>query len=412
MNIVFIARSYIDEYLGGASVYYTQLAKYFYKFGCVVHILVGTHNKSKKGVFRKEGVYIHKIFLKYNNSLFNYIYRNWAYAKELRKICNKIKIDLLNIQEAGFLLFIKKNLFLRKIPVVYTFHAPVHYEVIYDYIKMKNQWNGIEKIQKYLKMKAQYFKFKLAEYSDLSYARRIIVMSNFVKNNVRRIYGERYMRNLKVYPIGVDQELYSPVNNKYSLRKKMNIDPEKICFFTLRRLEPRMGLEKLLCAIKLIIEERITNNLHFLIGGTGVLKDRLVSLAKKLEISGYISFLDYISDKDKNSYYQVSDCFILPSEELEGFGIVTIEALSCNLPVIATSIGASPEILNKINPELVINGVEASDIAEKIIYFLNNYDFYHGNLKFSEYAKKHYDWKLISKNLIDEYKLVANERGC
>jgi glycosyltransferase involved in cell wall biosynthesis len=264
---------------------------------------------------------------------------------------------------------------------------------------------------KYIKMKAQYIKFKLAEESDLKYSKRVIVMSHFVKEGMRKFYGKRHLENVRIYPIGVNMDQYKPQKEKSRLHGSLDLDLNKIVFFTLRRLEPRMGLENLLYAIKDVVEKDANKNILFLIGGIGSLEIKLQKIAGSLGLNDYVKFLGYISDREKIAYYQSSNCFILPTEELEGFGIVTIEALSCNLPVIATNAGATPEILNRINPELIARGINSSAIAEKIVYFITNSQNYHRENKFSEYAKENYNWELISRKLLNEYTIAANEKN-
>src|SRR5207249_11624167 len=58
------------------------------------------------------------------------------------------------------------------------------------------------------------------------------------------------------------------------------------------------------------------------------------------------SFLGFIPDETLPSYYHAADVFVLPTRELEGFGLVTVEALACGTPVLGTPVGATPEVLS------------------------------------------------------------------
>ena len=57
----------------------------------------------------------------------------------------------------------------------------------------------------------------------------------------------------------------------------------------------------------------------------------------------------------------------MPSVTLEGFGLSTIEALSCGVPVLGTPTGATPEILNEILPDFILPGVDPDVIAKGIL---------------------------------------------
>ncbi|MBD3349563.1 MAG: glycosyltransferase, partial [Candidatus Eisenbacteria bacterium] len=69
-------------------------------------------------------------------------------------------------------------------------------------------------------------------------------------------------------------------------------------------------------------------------------------------------------------YYQAADAFVLPTTAMEGFGSSTVEALSVNLPVIGTPAGATPEILEAIDPRLLTNDASAEGIADGIMRWL------------------------------------------
>ena len=61
---------------------------------------------------------------------------------------------------------------------------------------------------------------------------------------------------------------------------------------------------------------------------------------------------------------------MLPTRELEGFGLVTVEALACGTPVLGTPVGATPEILVPLSPALVFRGLAPEVMADDICRFL------------------------------------------
>jgi len=63
----------------------------------------------------------------------------------------------------------------------------------------------------------------------------------------------------------------------------------------------------------------------------------------------------------------MADLFVLPTLELEGFGLVTIEALASGVPVLGTPVGGTVEILEKLNPNLLFKDTSSESIARLIV---------------------------------------------
>jgi len=125
---------------------------------------------------------------------------------------------------------------------------------------------------------------------------------------------------------------------------------------------------------------------------------------ERLGLVNKIHLLGYLSDKEKIEYFQIADLVIVPSEDLEGFGIVNLEALACNTPVMGTRVAAIPETLDNICNSLLVDGCEKELLAKKIEYFLNNQNLFENKRLANEYVtySKKYDWDLISDILIKE----------
>ena len=94
-------------------------------------------------------------------------------------------------------------------------------------------------------------------------------------------------------------------------------------------------------------------------------------------------------------YYQSADIFVLPTRALEGFGLVTVEALLSGIPVLGTPVGATPEIIEKIDKNIFFQDTTPKSIAKLIIEYLKSPDLIRNlRTKCREYVLKNYSWEL------------------
>jgi glycosyltransferase involved in cell wall biosynthesis len=156
-----------------------------------------------------------------------------------------------------------------------------------------------------------------------------------------------------------------------------------------------MGLENLLSAFAIVLNGR--RDLLLVIGGEGPLEPELKEQVRRYGVEDYVRFAGYIPDEDLPSYYQMADLFILPTIELEGFGLVTVEALASGLPVLGTPVGGTREILTKLGADYLFEDSTPQSIATGILKALNgwatNKAAYESIAQTCrEAAEQHYSW--------------------
>lgn len=204
------------------------------------------------------------------------------------------------------------------------------------------------------------------ERASLSRATRIHVLSEFSTSLLWRLYrigGERVVR----IPGGVDLERFHPADQA-AARRRLGLAPSRPILFTLRNLEPRMGLDHLLAALDRV--RRHVPDVLLLIGGAGSLRGALEAQAAARRLERHVAFTGYIAEADLPLYYQAADAFVLPTRRLEGFGLVTLEALACGTPVLGTPVGATPELLGPLGASLVVRDASPDAIADGLTAFL------------------------------------------
>ena len=207
----------------------------------------------------------------------------------------------------------------------------------------------------------------LIERSCLRRATRIHVLSDFSVGQLWRLYRIGSDRLIKI-PGGADLTRFQPVLDRPAVRHSLGLPLGIPLLLTVRNLEQRMGLDTLIRAIALLRQHRPEAVL--LIGGAGPLRAELESLASSLGVRDQVRFLGYIPESDLPRFYQAVDLFVLPTRELEGFGLITAESLASGTPVLGTPVGAIPEILRPLDPSLLFQDQSAQGMAEDIRRFL------------------------------------------
>lgn len=157
---------------------------------------------------------------------------------------------------------------------------------------------------------------------------------------------------------------------KTAIRRSLGLPEAAQILLSIRRLAPRMGLDKLIQAMPEIIAR--CPDACLIIGGTGPEAGRLQALVETLHLQDHVRLAGFIPAEQLVSYYQAADLFVLPTQALEGFGLVTTESLSCGLPVIGTPIGATPEILAPLDRRLIAHSAQPHCLADAVAGYLNN----------------------------------------
>jgi glycosyltransferase involved in cell wall biosynthesis len=175
---------------------------------------------------------------------------------------------------------------------------------------------------------------------------------------------KNYEDKVEVIPTGVDLD-------KFGVRAKKN---ENTIFFLslLDEFHKYKGLEYLLKAL-LNVKEEIPD-VKLIIGGKGVLLEYYQDLVSSWGLERNVVFAGFIPHEEIAEYYSRANVFVLPSISSlqEGFGIVALEALACQTPVITTKIVGVAADLEKVKAGIVVPSKDPQKLAAAIIEILGN----------------------------------------
>lgn len=178
------------------------------------------------------------------------------------------------------------------------------------------------------------------------------------------------LEKLALIPNGVDTERFNPNIDGGPIRDLLGIK-DRPMVFTLRKHVPKNGIEYLIKAASLVLKDK--QNVVFVIGSDGPLRWKYEKLVADLGITQNVIFTGFLHLKEVPYYYAASDIFVIPSI-IEGFGIVTVEAMACGKPVIGTNVGGIPDIVKDGRNGYLVNSRDPESLAHKIEFLLENTD--------------------------------------
>ncbi|MFZ5799805.1 MAG: glycosyltransferase family 4 protein [Candidatus Omnitrophota bacterium] len=354
MHLIIITEVFFPDRIGGAGRYVYSLAKGLVTQGHKVTVIARQLNALS---FRQDIEAIEVFRADWEGVFFGL--RPFVYPFSLQRIFREIEkyrsVDgvIFNQPFSTFSLLGLKEI--KNLKKIYIFHSSWA-----DELRVMRGYGRLAPAQLLLRD---------IEQAVLRRIPRIVVLSEFSRNRIVELYGID-KEKITVIPSGVDTDKFQPGFDKPGLRHKFGLPQEAFILFTVRNLVPRMGLDNLIVAFAKVVKQ--FPSAYLIIAGGGFLKKDLKSLAGKLGLSARINFTGPLKEEILRSYYQAADLFILPTRCLEGFGLVTLEALACGLPVLGTPVGATPEILNKFDPNFLFPGADPASLAAKIIEFIGS----------------------------------------
>jgi phosphatidylinositol alpha-1,6-mannosyltransferase len=179
---------------------------------------------------------------------------------------------------------------------------------------------------------------------------------------------------LEHLPPGVDTDRFRPdPTSRAELRTRLRLGqrPTVVC---LSRLVPRKGQDMLIRALP-AVRQRVDGAALVIVGG-GPYLETLRGLAERLRVSEHVTFTGGIPAADLPAYHAMADVFAMPCRtrgaglDVEGLGIVFLEASATGVPVIAGYSGGAPETVQHNKTGLLVDGRSVNQIADAVTELL------------------------------------------
>ncbi len=394
---------------GGMNTVVLEISKRLAKRKYEVFVLTPRHSPDWASQEDLEGIHVVRYSVNSTNGISYYVSSILNARKNLEKLIKENSFDLVHLHiilpSIGAVLSRKA----RAIPKIYTYYGSWCQEFRLESQARASRYRNVKRDLYIAYAKSLYHPMRLTQKMVVRKSVKTIVLSEYSKETLLRdLCPGISPSRITLIPGGVDTERFKPPVDKLKIKMGLGLDPDKFILVSLRRLVPRMGLEELVCAMKILIDH--FEGVHLIIGGRGILGNRLKALVSSLGLKKHVTFTGYIDEEKLPLYYQAADVFVLPTKDLEGFGLVTIEAFACGTPVLATPIGANIEILKKFDEQLLFSGIDPQSIAKGILNFMKSYTKDGGlSYRYREFVIQNYSWEKIVDRYEEVYSGLVNQ---
>ena len=263
----------------------------------------------------------------------------------------------------------------KRFPLVEIIHHPITFDFKFELASTKKIKY---KISRYL-----WYSFLIMQKKVAPKLETIVTPSKSSKNGIVAEFNCK-SSNITVINNGLDHEEFAPISN---------IERNKNRLITTASADVVLkGLDFSLKALKLL--KKNNPKIHLIIIGAPKKNGHTEKLIKKLNIEDNVIFKKNISKEKIKELYSTSSIAIV-SSLYEGFGYPVIEAMSCEVPLIATNISSIPEMVRSYG--ILIDPKDEKKLSINIEKVLNNYDDYKDNaIKGRQHVIETFNWSKIT----------------
>lgn len=206
----------------------------------------------------------------------------------------------------------------------------------------------------------------------------VLAVSDFTAHKVAELLASKGLgpRDVSVLRARVDVDRFKPGATTVDVRARHGIADDARIVLCFGRLVRRKGVHRLIEALPAI--RAAVGDVVAIVAGTGPELRRLRRLAEKRQAP--VVFAGRVPDEDAPSYYAAADVFALPvvdryrGLEVEGLGVVLLEAAASGVPCVTGRSGGTPEAVLHERTGLVVDAANVSELAGAIVRLLQDQD--------------------------------------
>ena len=390
MKILMLTWEYPPRVVGGISKVVYDLSHKMVKEGNEVTVVTYRDGDNVKYYENDKGVEVYRVdnyMIRPNNFIDWIMQLNFNMITKTNEIINKNgKFDVIHAHDWLVAYSAKSIKESYNIPLISTIHATE-----------SGRNSGIhDETQRYINDSEWMLTYESSE---------VIVNSNYMKNEVQRLFGLPYDK-INVIPNGVNLQLFSNVNIDYDFRRQYAMDNEKIILYV-GRLVYEKGIQNLIAAMPKVLDRYHDSKL--IICGRGGMIDELREQVKYLGIENKVYFAGYCDSKKMQKMYKCADVAVFPST-YEPFGIVAIESMLSGTPTIVSDVGGLNEIVEHGVTGMKSYAGNANSIADSVLALLFDPKLC-ANISQNaiKKVKENYNWAKITDNTYYVYQLAIGK---
>lgn len=237
-------------------------------------------------------------------------------------------------------------------------------------------------------------------------ADRLIVLSEHSRALLLD-YGVDARRIVKIRP-GVDDERFRPLTEeeRAAARAAVGVEEGTRLVVAVRRLVPRMGLDLLLEAWRDVQDSGVDSVLCII--GDGIERSALEASILDLGLARSVRLLGKVDEDELAAWYATADLAVTPSVQLEGFGLVLLEALMSGTPVLASDVGGIREALDGLGEQHLVSPVDRASWSRALTRVLLDPDLLVSREEARRYAAE-FSWLATAGAVREVYEAAATE---
>lgn len=222
---------------------------------------------------------------------------------------------------------------------------------------------------------AKVFPFTLAIRRIGKYVDTLTYLGSFTRNAIARSLSTRARESMVRIAPGIDTSHFAPTESAEQLKKELDLAGKRV-IVSVGRLVHRKGQDTLVEALPEIVSA--FPDAHLLFVGVGPHLEYIHKRAIQLNVLQHISFVGRVQYSELPRFISVGEIFAMPSRsrlaglEVEGLGIVYLEASACELPVIGGLSGGAPDAVLEGETGFAVDGLNPSAVAAGVIRLLED----------------------------------------